>query len=427
MSDLVGIVGLGRVGLVTAACLARGNPVLGWDVDPARVEDVRNRHSPFHEEGLAKQMADVGDQLHATDDPAHLSKAKLVILCVPTPPREDGSADLSFIRQAVGSLAPLLPANATLVVRSTVPPGSGAEVEQWLRSAGRADVGVVSAPEFLAEGTAVRDLLQAPRLVVGGADPFRQRVVDAFLRATTPQEVVCTSRETAELSKYAANTFLAARVSLINEFSRLCSATGADVMDLARIVGLDPRVGSSFLQAGLGYGGSCFPKDLPAVVAVGEAQGAPMTITRSIHQVNQEQVPWALGRVRALAPDAHRVAVWGLSFKPATDDVREAPALRLIHALVQTGASVTCHDPQATPDLPAGCRQVDDPLHAVEGADLLIHATEWPQYRALDPADAVSRMAHPRVFDGRNVLDRDAWTRAGATIEGIGRARREPA
>lgn len=422
------VIGTGYVGLVTAACLARlGHTVAGLDIDARRVDALRRAEVPFHEPGLPELVAEgvASGRLRFTTEPGEaLAKAQALLVAVGTPSRADGAADLSHLEAAVDTVARHAPNDALLVVRSTVPPGTGDALSRRLQEAGRGDLVALSMPEFLAEGTAVKDFLQPERVVFGGPPDATARLAAFFdgLPATAPRLHV--GRRTAELAKYAANTFLAARISLVNEMANLCDALGADVVDLARIVGTDRRIGPHFLRPGLGYGGSCFPKDLKALQALAGSHGVAVPVVAAVQETNEAQWRLVLERVRRKLGSLRgkTIAVWGIAFKPGTDDTREAPGLRLMAALVAAGATVRAHDPKGR--LPAtlkGAQQVAEPLEAARGAHLLVQATEWPEYREVDPARLAAVLAPPRhVIDARNTLALDRLAAAGLSVEAIG-------
>jgi UDPglucose 6-dehydrogenase len=419
------VVGTGYVGLVTGSCLADlGHHVTCVDVHEPRIRDLQAGRVPIHEPGLDAVVARgaAADRLHFTTDlPRALEGAAVAFVAVGTPSRPDGSADLRFVESAVDSLAKGLGQDAVVVLRSTVPPGTGDAMQARLQAAGRPDLHVVNAPEFLAEGTAVKDFQNPERVVAGG--PRAAQVLALFDGLNPQAPRIATTRTTAELAKYAANTFLAARVSLVNELAAVCDDVGADVRDLARIVGLDSRIGGKFLRPGIGYGGSCFPKDVSALAAESRRLGLTLDVVPAVEAANRRQRQRADAKLRLLLPDlkGRRIAVWGIAFKPGTDDVRDAPGLALMRTWIDAGATVVAHDPQAR--LPAdlnGATQAATALDAVRGADALVLATEWPEYAHVD-ADAVGNaMAHRNLLDGRNHLDHAAYRKAGFRVHAIG-------
>ena len=426
----VAVVGTGYVGLVTGACLADvGAAVTCIDVDAARIEPLRQGRIPFHEPGLSDvvlRAVAAGRLRFTTDLAAGVRDAAVAFIAVGTPQGDDGAADLRYVHAAGDQLAKALPKGAVVAIRSTVPAGTGDALQRRLDAAGRADLAVVNAPEFLAEGTAVRDFREPDRIVVGGPAPACDQVLALFanLRPAAPR--LRMARASAELAKAAANAFLAARVSLINEVAAVCDAVGADVRDVANAVGLDNRVGPKFLRPGIGYGGSCFPKDVAALDAQARRLGIEAALVPAIQETNRRQLRRTLAKAKALAGGSlqgKQVAVWGIAFKPGTDDVREAPAVALMRELVALGATVAAHDPKAP--LPkalrdAGVAQVDTPLQAAQGAHLLVVATEWPEYAAVPATDVLAALRAPAVLDGRNCLDHAAYARAGARLAAVG-------
>lgn len=427
----VAVIGTGYVGLVTGACLAHlGHQVACHDVDERRLRPLRDGKAPFHEPGLDAIVAATVQAGRLRPEPelaAAVQDADVVFIAVGTPPKEDGSADLRYVEGVARDVSTLLPTGAILVTRSTVPPGTGDTLQGLLGAAGRDDVAVVSAPEFLAEGTAVRDFLEPERLLFGGPADAAAKVASLFDGLPESAPRLLTDRRTSELAKYAANTFLAARVSLINELANLCDAVGADVSMLSRAVGLDSRVGPKFLRPGIGYGGSCFPKDVQAVVALAKANGVELPVAAAAHATNEAQWRRIADRAGALLGGdvaGKRIAVLGIAFKPDTDDIREAPGLRLMAHLAGAGAMVRAHDPLARlPDQPdlAGVAQAASAEEAIQGADLVVLVTEWATYRDdLDWTAAAGAASTPLLLDARNALDHDALRAAGWTVKGVG-------
>ena len=425
----IAVVGTGYVGLVTGACLAElGHRVVGLDIDPRRVAALRAATVPFHEPGLTELVRAglASGRLRFTIE-AHdaLAAASVIFVAVGTPSSPNGAADLSYLRQAAGTIAKHAPRDVIVVVRSTVPPGTGDALDRQLAAAGRGDLRTASMPEFLAEGTAVRDFRAPERLVFGGDGAATAELARLFVDLPDAAPRLMVSRRTAALAKYAANTFLAARVSLVNEMAGLCELLGADVTDLARIVGADRRVGPHFLRPGLGYGGSCFPKDLKALEHLARENGLEVPVVAAVQRTNDLQWRRVLDRIAARLGglSGKTVCVWGIAFKPGTDDTREAPGLRLMQGLAQGGAVVRVHDPVA--HLPAAFQGMATvhatALEAATGAHLLVQATEWPEYQLADPAAVARVLVAPRhVLDARNTLPAERWRAAGLTIEGIG-------
>ncbi len=421
------VVGTGYVGLVTAACLARdGHTVVGLDVDANKVLALTEGEVPFFEPGLEVVVAEAmaaGRLSFTADAEVAYAGTEIAFLAVGTPSANDGSLSLTYLFAAADTAAQHLPPHSILVIRSTVPPGTTASITGHLRQAGRDDVRVVHAPEFLAEGTAVRDFGSPDRLVCGGPTDACADVLDLFAACRPEAPRLVMAAASAECVKMASNTFLAARISLINEVARVCDQSGADVGDVAQAVGLDDRIGPRFLRPGIGYGGSCFPKDVRSLAAHAAQAGLHMDLIPAIEAANDRQGDYALDLLReALGGnlDGKRVAVWGLAFKPGTDDLRSAPSLRLIDALASAGASVTVHDPVAQCPAETPAHFHASPVDTVRDADALIVVTEWPEYADLAPADVAAAMAGRAVIDARNCLHHAAWARAGFDIRGIG-------
>ncbi|MFL6205841.1 MAG: UDP-glucose dehydrogenase family protein [Acidimicrobiales bacterium] len=419
----IAVIGTGYVGLTTGACFAHiGHEVTCADVDAEKVERLQRGEIPILEPGLENLVREglqdgrlrfvVGNEGAARD-------CEFAYLCVPTPQGADGSADLSFIEDAARVIGPLLPSEAVVVNKSTVPVGSTRVVERTL---GRADVAVVSNPEFLREGSAIHDFLHPDRIVIGAEDQSAAvRVQSLYLGITAP--VIVTDPASAETIKYAANAFLATKISFINAVAAVCEAVGADIKDVALGMGYDTRIGHEFLKPGPGWGGSCFPKDTRAMVRIAEDAGYDFNLLKGVVAVNDEQLHRVAGKIAKLAGGSvagKRIGVWGLTFKARTDDLRESPSLAVIHHLVAQGADVRAFDP-SEPGPIEGIEVVDDPYAAVEGAEVLAVLTEWDEFRWLDIEKVAELMAARNVVDARNLLDRAALARRGFEYEGIGR------
>ena len=423
MSSSIAIVGTGYVGLTSGACFAHlGHRVICADIDPARIASLEAGKVPFFEPGLAELVTEgieSGRLTFVLGGAKAAEQADLVYLCVPTPQRDDGSADLSYIEQAAAELASSLRPGAVVVNKSTVPVGSTRVVEQIIA---RPDVKVVSNPEFLREGSAVADFLQPDRVVVGSDDrEAAEKVAALYSRIDAP--VIVTDPASAETIKYAANAFLATKISFINAVAAVCEGVGADVHAVVRGIGTDKRIGSHFLQPGPGWGGSCFPKDSRALVKIAEDSGYDFALLRGVIAANDEQRQRMVDKVVAAAGGSLAgvtVAAWGLAFKANTDDVRDSPAVSIIGEMVGLGATVRCYDPKATADM-AGVELVDSALAACDGADLLVVLTEWPEFVAADLAAVAERLRLKEVVDTRNVLDREGARSAGLRLIGVGR------
>ncbi len=424
----VSIIGAGYVGLVTGAGLARlGHAVSLVEINPARLGPLLEGRVPFHEPGLQELLSAglASGTLRATGDVGEaLAAAELVMVCVGTPLRDDGDADLSQVAAACRDIARHAP-SLPVVVRSTLPLGSTVHLAEWL---GRPDLsGVLTNPEFLRQGSAVADFLKPTRIVVGcvgGADSAAvAQVRSLFAQLDAPFMV--TDFASAEMIKNAANAFLATKLSFINEVADLCEAYGASVDDVVRGIGLDPRIGASYLRPGIGFGGSCLPKELANMVRLGRAHELQMPLMTGAAITNEERPARVADRLERMLGSlaGSRVALLGLTFKPHTDDTRYSPAIALSEELLRRGATVVAHDPVLRLDaesVPAAVERATDVAGAVSGADLIVLATEWPDYLDLDWAGLAGTARRTLLYDGRGVLDRDAAERAGWTVARVG-------
>ena len=432
-SDVLGVVGVGYVGLTTGACLAAlGHRVVCGDIDAERIERLRAGVIPIVEEGLAPLVAEgiASGRLSFVVGAAEVARqASIVFLCVPTPQDDDGSADLSYVQAAAAEIAPVLAPGSVVVNKSTVPVGSTHVVSAVLR---RGDVAVVSNPEFLREGTAVHDFLHPDRVVVGSADrAAAHRVADLYRSLDT--RVLVTDAASAETIKYAANGFLAMKISFVNAVAAMCEAVGADVADVVEGIGSDHRIGREFLRPGPGWGGSCFPKDSRALVHVAASHGYDFALMRGVIDVNEEQRERMVRKVCVAAgtDDLHgvTVAVLGLTFKAGTDDLRDSPALAVIGELVGIGATVRGYDPTCVGELSPGrardlvhVERCASAVEAARDADVVVIATEWPEFSGVDIAAVAGAMRGRALVDMRNLLDPSAVRAAGLTYDGVGRS-----
>jgi UDPglucose 6-dehydrogenase len=422
-SRTIGVFGAGWVGLVTGGCFAElGHRVIVRDVVPDRIAALQAGRVPFHEPELPEVLARNRERITYTLDPAELADADVLFICVQTPPTYSGDADLSYVWSALDDL-PRGDRRQVLVMKSTVPVGTGEKVHAALEARGLTNVGYVSNPEFLAEGHAVRDFLNPDRIVIGAfAEEDGAGVEELYAGLEGP--VVRTDVASAEMIKLAANAFLMTRISFINEIANVCEAVGADVVRVAEGVGLDHRLGPHFLRAGIGYGGSCFPKDSLALKQLASNSGYHFQLLAAVIEVNElqkrrviQKLQKHLGRLRGT-----KVALLGLAFKAGTDDMREAPSLVLASRLLAEGAEVRAWDPVARPgELMKGAIMCDTVLDAVSGADAAVIVTEWDELRGLASPQVRDAMARPLIIDGRNLLDPDETRRAGFAYEGIGR------
>jgi UDPglucose 6-dehydrogenase len=431
----IGVVGTGYVGLTTGACFSHlGHRVVCADIDTQKVERLRAGEIPIVEQGLDQIVADgiangllsfvVGSQSAA-------EQSDITFLCVPTPQGEDGSADLSYIEQAAREIGPVLKPGSVVVNKSTVPVGSTLVVEAAL---GRDDISVVSNPEFLREGTAVGDFLHPDRVVIGSDDRAAAERV-AALYDGIETEMVITDPASAETIKYAANGFLAMKISFVNAIAAMCEAVGADIASVVAGIGSDKRIGNAFLNPGPGWGGSCFPKDSRALVKIAAQRGYDFSLMRGVIDVNDEQHHRMVDKIFRAAgrhPDNSLVGVTvgalGLTFKAGTDDLRESPAVRILGALRARGATVKAYDPTTVGEVTDGrtqqlmgiqtCQTAND---AAEGADVLVVLTEWPEFADVDLSKAAAVMKGSWVVDTRNLLDPAAVRAAGLEYDGVGR------
>ena len=420
----VAVFGAGYVGLVTGACLAElGHEVVVRDVVEDKIEALRRGEVPIHEEGLQELLERNSARLTFTTDVGEaVDDADVVYIAVGTPPTYSGDADLSAVWTVVDEL-PQVGRRIVVAMKSTVPVGTGRAVRHRLDDRGLANVGYVSNPEFTAEGTAVRDFMEPDRVVIGAFDPADGDVI-AKLHERIDAPIVRCDVPSAEMIKLAANAALVTRISFINEIANVCEATGADVTTVAEGIGLDRRIGPAFLRAGIGFGGSCFPKDSLALKQLAANSGYNFQLLNAVIEVNELQKRRVVGKLeRRLGPlRGKRIALLGLAFKPGTDDMREAPSLVLAGRLLSEGADVSAWDPVANGEAHLhGVDVAGSALEALEGADAAVIVTEWPELRELDWAAAGERMRSRVVVDGRNLLDPDAMRALGFTYEGIGR------
>jgi UDPglucose 6-dehydrogenase len=422
MTSRIAVIGTGYVGLTTGAYMAHlGHHVVCADVVPEKVERLNANTIPIFEAGLEDLVREGlrGGRLAFVVGAVNaIEGAEFVFLCLPTPQGEDDRADMSYIQSAAAEIGPFLEAESIVINKSTVPVGSTRAVQQAL---GRDDVFVVSNPEFLREGSAVHDCLHPDRIVIGSEDPaVAVRVASLFERLEAP--LIVTDPASAETIKYASNAFLATKVSFVNAVANLCEAVGADVREVTLGMGYDKRIGFEFLKPGPGWGGSCFPKDTRALVRIGEDHGYDFGLLRGVIDVNEEQYERVVAKIEQAADGLHgrRIAVWGLTFKARTDDLRESPSLAVIDRLRAKGATVHAFDPTRRAPLD-GMHVVDDAYAACEDADVLAVLTEWDEFRWLDFTKVRSLMAQPRIVDARNLLDPAALRRLGFLYNAIGR------
>ncbi|QEH31795.1 UDP-glucose 6-dehydrogenase [Aquisphaera giovannonii] len=429
----IAVIGTGYVGLVQGTCLAEsGNDVVCIDKIAEKVEGLKRGKIPIYEPGLAELVhrnTRDGRLSFTTSLAEGIREAEIVFIAVGTPQGDHGGADLSGVWAVGTQVAEVLEEPKILVIKSTVPVGTNAELARRMKEIARVPFDVASNPEFLKEGAAIEDFNKPDRVVVGAR---REEVADKlhelyapFLRTDRPFLVM--SPESAEMTKYVANCLLATKISFINEMANLCEAYGADINEVRRGIGHDQRIGFHFLHPGVGYGGSCFPKDVRAAIHMATSKGMPARMMESVDEVNEAQKHVLFGKLKAHFKDAlgsATIAVWGLAFKPRTDDIREAPALVLIDALLKEGATVRVHDPEAIPNVKAiygdKIAYCDRPYGAIEQADALVIATEWNEFRNPDFEVMRRLLRQPVIFDGRNVYDPARMAALGFAYEGIG-------
>jgi UDPglucose 6-dehydrogenase len=419
----VAVIGAGYVGLVTGAGLANlGHRVRIGEASPDRVSQLEAGEVPIYEQGLPDLLHRARERetisFHTSNVDA-VDGAELVFLCLPTPESPDGRADLSYVHGVVDELANEIGDDTLFVIKSTVPPGTSASLRKRLADLG-SPAGVVSHPEFLREGKAVEDFMEPDRIVVGAYDETDAEKVASLYRSLDT-EVVITDPTSSEMIKYANNAYLAARLTFANALANVCEAVGADVVDVIRGIGLDHRIGPHFLQPGPGYGGSCFPKDTAALIAVAQDAGYDFQLLKSVIDADHEQRRRVAEKVRQAAGGGlhrRRVAMWGVAFKAGTDDVRESPALRIARLLQADGAEVIAYDPEAVSD---ELTMAPDPLSAAAEADVLLVTTEWPEFQTVDMVEVARAMKGHRVVDARNLLDPKTVRSAGLDYWGLGR------
>ncbi len=431
----ISVIGTGYVGLVTGTCFAEmGNTVSCVDIDADKVKRMQNGEVPIYEpdlEFLFERNSKQNRLRFTTDMEASVTDADIVFLALPTPPGDDGSADLSYILAVADQLGPMLKSYTVIVDKSTVPVGTAELVHRRIAKHVGADMfDVVSNPEFLREGVAVDDFMKPDRVVIGtsserAADIMR-RLYAPFVRQGNP--IIVMDERSAEMTKYAANSYLAMRISYMNEIANLCERVGANVDQVRRGIGTDTRIGKRFLFPGVGYGGSCFPKDVKALVKTSSEYEYDFRILDAVMRVNEIQKDTLVRKVAAHFNNdlkGKKIAMWGLSFKPETDDIREAPSLNTIKGLVQLGAEVAAYDPEAMENVARECYEnisfAKDPYEALNDADALLILTEWSAFRTPNFEEMKKRLKQQKIFDGRNVYDLDTMKKEGFYYSSIGR------
>lgn len=423
MFSTIAVIGTGYVGLTTGACFAHlGHRVICADVVAEKVEGLQRGEIPIFEaqlERIVRAGLDAGNLSFVLGSENAVAEADFVYLCVPTPQSADGSVDLTYLKTAAAEISANLKPGTVVVNKSTVPVGSTLLVEQAL---GRSDVSVVSNPEFLREGTAVDDFLNPDRVVIGADDQAAaNRVASLYLGVRAP--IMITDPASAEICKYAANAFLATKLSFTNAIAAMCEAVGADVNDVLLGMGYDHRIGHEFLRPGPGWGGSCFPKDSQAIISIAEDAGYDFSLMRGVVAANEQQFDRIVGKVESvIALDGATVAVLGIAFKANTDDTRESPSVEVMKRLVAKGARLKAYDPAVSSVDLDGVEVVADAYAACEGAAAIVVATEWDEFKWLDLDKVADLVAERHIIDARNLLDRGALRRRGFTYQGVGRS-----
>ena len=421
----IAVIGTGYVGLSTAVGLAElGHAVVGADIDAQKISTLQSGVSPLDESGITDALGRLLKSKtlsFSTDVLTSVADASIVFLCLPTPQGDDGSADLSYIENVAHAIGSHLSPHAVVVNKSTVPVGTSVQVAKWL---GREDVSVVSNPEFLRQGTALQDFLHPNRIVVGGDNSSAVEKV-ASLYSMVDAPILRMNAASAEALKYAANSFLATKLTFVNAIADICELVGADIFDVVGGLGMDPRIGDQFLNPGPGWGGSCFPKDTRALVKIAEEQGYDFALLRGVIQTNDEQYERIALKVVDVCGGSvagKTIAAWGLTFKAHTDDLRDSPSIAILTLLHKMGATIRAYDASARAvEQYTWIERCSSALEACEGADALAVLTEWPEFAQVDPTAVASALRSASVVDGRNVLNIAAWKSAGFEYRGVGR------
>src|SRR5690554_2861065 len=430
----IAVIGTGYVGLVTGTCFAdTGNDVICVDIDKDKVDRMRNGEVPIYEpylDTVFERNIKQGRLVFTTDLKEAVTDAEVIFLALPTPPGEDGSADLSYVLGVAEELGHILEKYAVIVDKSTVPVGTAELVTKAIAKNAKVEFDVVSNPEFLREGFAVEDFMKPDRVVIGTSSERAAEIMEdlykPFVRQGNP--LIIMDEKSAELTKYAANSFLATKITFMNEIANFCEKVGADVDAVRAGIGSDTRIGKRFLFPGIGYGGSCFPKDVQALAKSGKEYGYEFSILDSVMRVNEEQKVIIMPKIKAYFNNdlkGKKIALWGLAFKPDTDDIREAPALYIIDELLKLGAEITAYDPEAMDNVKEKYGDkinfATDRDSALDGADALVIATEWQVFRNPDFSKMASKMNQKVIFDGRNLYDLTEMKELGFYYSSIGR------
>lgn len=428
------IIGTGYVGSVTGACLSDlGNEVICLDVDKEKIEKFSKGIIPIYEPGLSdviKRNVREGRLKFTTDSGKAIRDSEIIFISVGTPSNDDGSVDMRYIESAAAEIGKHMNGYKVIVDKSTVPVGTADRMREIIlkNQKEKHDFDLVSNPEFLREGEAIKDFMNPDRVIIGADNAKAREVMLRIYQGIerTGKPIMVTDVKSSEMIKYASNAMLATRISFMNEIARLCEKTGADIKSVSKGMGLDTRIGPRFLQAGVGYGGSCFPKDVRGLIATGRQHGVDFKVIKAVDEVNEEQKKWLIPKIVHELKDmkGSRIAVWGLAFKPKTDDMREAPSITIINKLQELGASVAAFDPEAehvAKKIFKGVEYARTPYEALKGCDALVIVTEWDEFRNLDMSKARSMMRKPIIFDGRNIYSPKEMKELGFAYHGIGR------
>ena len=426
MSEIA-IVGTGYVGLTAGACFAHlGHRVSCYDIDESKISKLADGEIPIVEEGLealVKEGLQSNKLSFSTDPQKAVSECEVVFLCVQTPQLPDGTTDTSMIDSAVSQIAEFLPENSVLVNKSTVPVGSAKKVFENLK---RSDVEVVSNPEFLREGTAVNDFLNPERIIIGSENENAAQIVaEMYKKIEAP--VLITDPISAETIKYSANAFLVTKLSFINSIAAVCEGVGANIDDVIEGISYDSRIGDKYMKPGPGWGGSCFPKDTKSLIHMAGKAGYDFRFLDTAVAVNEEQFDRVVSKIRAAVGgnlNEKTIAIWGITFKAGTDDLRDSPSIAVINRLLSEGAKVKAHDPTVSDNkegIPPQVLIVDDPIVACDDANAVVLLTDWDEYKSIDPNEVLKRISDPNLIDTRNVLDVKEWKNLGFAYQGTGR------
>jgi UDPglucose 6-dehydrogenase len=425
----IAVIGTGYVGLVTSAIMSElGHQVVGLDIDDSKIQKLNQGKCPIYEPGLEDLInKHLGNKLRFTTNyQLAINSAQVIFICVGTPPKKDGSYDSSFVFSAAKSIAQNLKNYAVVVIKSTVPPSTTGKVEEIIKTNTTQKFDVASVPEFLREGQAVNDSLNPSRTIIGVNSPKAARILES-IHKKLKAPVLIVSPQSAQLTKYASNAMLATRISFINAIANICDKVNADIKDVSKGLGLDPRIGQSFLDAGLGYGGSCFPKDTWALISYAKSLGYDFDFLKQVDQVNVDQINYFVNKIKSAYKDGLKgkiITILGLSFKSNTDDLREARSIPLIKALEKLGAIIYAYDPVAMPEAKNILTKVkffDKPELALINSDGLVLVTEWQEFKELNFKTLKRKMNQPLIFDGRNFLDKKNLIRLGFQYFGVGR------